>query len=74
MTVSAAQSTALNWVEAARSGLSQDCARIFEYAEPAWREYKSAAWYVERLRADREEGFRGEGLEAWSYCGKRGAL
>jgi len=54
MSVSAAQSTALSWVETARDGLSDDCARIFDFAEPARREYKSAAWYVERLRA---EGF-----------------
>ena len=31
--------------------------RIWHYAEPAWREYKSAAWYVARLR---EEGFEVE--------------
>ncbi|MBS0125325.1 amidohydrolase [Thetidibacter halocola] len=30
------------------------CALIFEFAEPAWREYRSAEWYVACLRA---EGF-----------------
>lgn len=62
MTVSAAQTTALNWVNGARQSLSDDCARIFEFGEPAWREYRSAAWYVDRLRAegfDVEEGSAG---------------
>jgi aminobenzoyl-glutamate utilization protein B len=68
MTVSAAQLTALNWVEAARSGLSQDCARIFEYAEPAWREYKSAAWYVERLRAEGFDVEEGSGGMPTAFC------
>lgn len=36
------------------SEFSQWTSRIFEYAEPAWREYKSAAWYVDQLRL---EGF-----------------
>jgi aminobenzoyl-glutamate utilization protein B len=30
---------------------------IWHFAEPAWREYRSAAWYVEKLR---EEGFEVE--------------
>lgn len=34
--------------------LSQWCSTIFDFGETAWREYRSAAWYVERLRA---EGF-----------------
>lgn len=68
MTLSAAQSTALAWVKSARTGLSDDCARIFDYAEPAWREYRSAAWYVERLRA---EGFtveEGSGGMPTAFC------
>ncbi len=68
MSVSAAQKTALAWVMQARAGLSADCARIFEYGEPAWREYRSAAWYVERLRA---EGFtveEGSGGMPTAFC------
>ncbi|MEI2687161.1 MAG: hypothetical protein V9G14_13710 [Cypionkella sp.] len=34
--------------------LSEGCARIFGYAETAWREYQSVAWYVKTLRG---EGF-----------------
>ncbi|AKS45476.1 aminobenzoyl-glutamate utilization protein B [Octadecabacter temperatus] len=68
MSVSAAQSSALAWIENARDGLSEDCARIFSYGEPAWREYRSAEWYVERLRA---EGFtveEGSGGMPTAFC------
>lgn len=68
MSVSAAQTTALAWVKDAQAALSRDCAQIFDFAEPAWREYKSAAWYVERLRA---EGFtveEGSGGMPTAFC------
>jgi aminobenzoyl-glutamate utilization protein B len=68
MSVSAAQKTAMAWVDTARDALSADCARIFEFAEPAWREYRSSAWYVERLRA---EGFTvedGSGGMLTAFC------
>ncbi len=48
------QTTALAYVDQIAPQLSADCATIFDFAEPAWREYRSAAWYVARLRA---EGF-----------------
>jgi aminobenzoyl-glutamate utilization protein B len=46
--------TALAWIAAHETRFSDFCGRIWEHAEPAWREYKSAADYVELLRA---EGF-----------------
>ena len=39
--------TAEAWIEAHRSFLSEGCAQIFDFAEPAWREYQSAAWYAD---------------------------
>jgi len=51
---SSAQIHSLEVVDARAGDLSDWCATIFELAEPAWREYRSAAWYVDRLRA---EGF-----------------
>ncbi|PVA06878.1 peptidase M20 [Thalassorhabdomicrobium marinisediminis] len=68
MTHSAAQTTARHWVERHRDRLSADCARIFDFGEPAWREYRSAGWYVERLRA---EGFtveEGSGGMPTAFC------
>lgn len=47
----AVKQTALDWLAANNDQLSRDHLTIWEMAEPAWREYRSAAWYVERLRA-----------------------
>ncbi len=49
-----AKTTALDWIEEHRPVLAEWHRHIWELAEPAWREYRSSAWYVERLRA---EGF-----------------
>ncbi len=46
--------TAVDWVNDNESNLSDWHQTIWDFHEPAWREYKSAAWYVGRLRA---EGF-----------------
>ncbi|MDO9708102.1 zinc-binding metallopeptidase family protein [Paracraurococcus lichenis] len=48
------RATALDWIAANETRLSDFNARIWSHAEPAWREYKSARDYVELLRA---EGF-----------------
>ncbi len=55
----AEKETALDWIEANRGRLSEFCTEIWRYAEPAWREYRSARAYCELLRAegfDVEEG------------------
>lgn len=49
-----ARRAALDWVAAHENELSQWTSKIWHFGETAWREYKSAAWYVDRLRA---EGF-----------------
>jgi aminobenzoyl-glutamate utilization protein B len=54
MTLTASQSYARAHIAANAAFLSGGCATIFGFAEPAWREYRSADWYVQRLRA---EGF-----------------
>ena len=68
MTLTAAQTSAIACVSASAADLSAGCATIFDYAEPAWREYRSAAWYVDRLRA---EGFtveEGSGGMPTAFC------
>jgi aminobenzoyl-glutamate utilization protein B len=42
------------WVDSHRAAWSEWHRTIWDFAEPAWREYRSAAWFVERLR---REGF-----------------
>lgn len=44
--------TAFDWIDDHRKVLSDWHQIIWHYAEPAWREYRSAAWYVEQLRAN----------------------
>ncbi len=50
MTLSRAQTDAMQHVAHQAGDLSDWTARIFDFAETAWREYASAAWYVDRLR------------------------
>lgn len=52
-----AKQTARSWIDENLDRLTDWHTRIWELAEPAWREYRSQAWYVERLRA---EGFEVE--------------
>lgn len=54
MNLSPAQTFAISDITARAGDLSDWTATIFGFGETAWREYRSAAWYVERLRA---EGF-----------------
>ncbi|QIM15980.1 amidohydrolase [Leucobacter insecticola] len=53
----AAKATAAAWIEANLQRLTEWHTQIWEFAEPAWREYRSVNWYVERLR---DEGFEVE--------------
>ena len=52
--MSDAKRTARAWIDEHRGDLSAWTGTIWELAEPAWREYRSAAWFVQRLR---DEGF-----------------
>ena len=60
--------TVLDWIQANEKRLSDFHQRIWHYAEPAWREYKSAKAYVDLLR---EEGFEveeGSGKMPTAFC------
>lgn len=57
-----AKETAKAWIDAHMTELSAWHTKIWEFAEPAWREYRSARWYVGLLRDygfDVEEGSAG---------------
>ncbi|QEX16152.1 hypothetical protein FRZ44_14440 [Hypericibacter terrae] len=49
-----AKQTAFDWVKAHEGWLSKRHTEVWNFHETAWREYKSAAWYVKLLR---EQGF-----------------
>src|SRR5689334_17238010 len=60
-TTYAAKQFAHDWVERNRQRLSEFDLEIWCYAEPAWREYKSARAYVELLRGEGFEVEEGSG-------------
>ena len=63
---------ALGWIDEQVRHFSDFHVRIWNYAEPAWREYKSAKAYCELLRA---EGFaveEGSGGMPTAFCARWG--
>lgn len=68
MPLSPAQSDAIAHVAANAARLSRDCATIFDFGETAWREYRSAAWYVDRLRAEGFEVEEGSAGMPTAFC------
>jgi aminobenzoyl-glutamate utilization protein B len=73
----AAKDDALAWIEAERGRLSTDHIKIWEMAEPSWREYRSAAWFVDRLRAAGFTVEEGSGGMPTAFCatwGKEGPV
>ena len=54
---SAPQNTALDFLKRNHAALSADHMTIWNLHEPSWREYKSSAWYMDRLA---REGFEVE--------------
>ena len=68
MKLSAAQSQAVAHVDERAAFLSEGCARIFGYAETAWREYQSVAWYVKTLRGEGFSVEEGSGGMPTAFC------
>ncbi len=60
--------TADGWMATHARELSDWTATIFDFAEPAWREYRSAEWYVTRLRAEGFEVEEGSGGMPTAFC------
>lgn len=59
---------AFDWVDSHQQHLSYWHQTIFDYAETAWREYRSCAWYVSRLRAEGFEVEEGSGGMPTAFC------
>ncbi len=57
-------------VEAGAAELSEWTRTIWDFAEPAWREYRSAAWYVDRLRAEGFEVEEGSAGMPTAFCAR----
>jgi aminobenzoyl-glutamate utilization protein B len=48
--MTAVKELAHRWIDRQREVLSEWHRTIWEFAEPAWREYRSATWFVDRLQ------------------------
>jgi aminobenzoyl-glutamate utilization protein B len=68
MTMTPEKQTVLDWVEAHRQPLSKWHAQIWDFHEPAWREYRSCAWYVDTLRREGFEVEEGSGGMPTAFC------
>ena len=68
MSISTAQTYASLYVDAIRGDLSAWTAAIFDFGETAWREYNSAQWYVELLRARGFTVEEGSGGMPTAFC------
>jgi aminobenzoyl-glutamate utilization protein B len=55
--MAAAKQSAFDWVKTHEAWLSKRHTEVWNFHESAWREYRSAAWYVKLLR---EQGFQVE--------------
>jgi aminobenzoyl-glutamate utilization protein B len=66
--IPSAKRTAIDWVDAKAESLSRDHMEIWHLHEPSWREYKSAAWYVDRLRAEGFEVEAGSAGMPTAFC------
>ncbi|RVB99670.1 amidohydrolase, partial [Mesorhizobium sp. M7A.F.Ca.AU.001.01.1.1] len=63
-----AQATALACLDGIQPLLSAWTRIIFDYGETAWREYQSAAWYVERLKLEGFSVEEGSGGMPTAFC------
>jgi len=64
--------TALDWIAANESRLSAFNERIWGFAEPAWREYRSVGAYAEILRAEGFEVEEGSGEMPTAFAARWG--
>jgi aminobenzoyl-glutamate utilization protein B len=63
---------ALGWIEEHARRFSDFHLRIWNYAEPAWREYKSARAYCDLLRAEGFSVEEGSGEMPTAFCARWG--
>ncbi len=70
--MTAAKQTAFDWVKAKEDWLSKRHREVWDFHEPAWREYKSAAWYVKLLREHGFEVEEGSAAMPTAFCARFG--
>ena len=68
MTMTREKQTVFDWIDQHRSELSDQHLLIWNFAEPAWREYRSAAFYVDVLRKAGFEVEAGSATMPTAFC------
>ena len=63
-----ARKAVLDWVDGHRETVSRWNQTIWHFGETAWREYRSAAWYVDLLRAQGFDVEAGSGGMPTAFC------
>ncbi len=72
MSLTAEKQSVFEWVAENAETVSRWHAELWDFHEPAWREYRSAAWYVERLRAEGFEVEEASGGMPTAFCARWG--
>lgn len=64
----AAKREAVGWIDENARTISDWHQEVWDFHEPAWREYRSAAWYVEVLRREGFDVEAGSGGMPTAFC------
>jgi aminobenzoyl-glutamate utilization protein B len=64
------QRAALQWLKERQPAFSADHQTIWNFHEPSWREYRSARWYVDRLRREGFEVEQGSAGMPTAFCAR----
>jgi aminobenzoyl-glutamate utilization protein B len=70
MSTDAFKARADAWIAENSSRWSDWCATIWDFAEPVWREYRSARFYVDLLRAEGFDVEEGSGDMPTAFCAR----
>lgn len=72
MSLPTEKKSAFDWVEDNATNLSGWHTEIWDLHETAWREYRSAAWYADRLRREGFDVEEGSGGMPTAFCARWG--
>ena len=68
MAMTAEKQTVFDWIDQHRAELSEQHLLVWNFAEPAWREYRSAAFFVDLLRKAGFEVEAGSATMPTAFC------
>ena len=68
MAMTAEKQTVFDWIDQHRAALSEQHLTVWNFAEPAWREYRSAAFFVDLLRKAGFEVEAGSATMPTAFC------